>query len=176
MAKPRIKSGPRNWKFEMTKKTLTVRPLGEREAPELQKRGRGWAISDKRLDAIHEQARRNKMEPTAAQKLLHEKLIAANLGKFKLTRQQVIGSAIVDFACNPLKIAVSIDEGGDPALIARRDKSLEAVGVRLLRFAAGRVLEEPDAVVAEVLAAMKASYDERGRARRQHYQSRGERR
>ena len=78
MAKPRIKSGPRNWKFEMTKKTLTVRPLGEREAPELQKRGRGWAISDKRLDAIHEQARRNKMEPTAAQKLLHEKLIAAN--------------------------------------------------------------------------------------------------
>lgn len=55
----------------MTKKTLTVRPRDERsEAPKLQKRGRGWAISDKRLDAIHAQARRNKMEPTEAQKLL----------------------------------------------------------------------------------------------------------
>lgn len=157
-----------------TKKTLTVRPLEERtEAPALEKRGRGWAISEKRLDAIHEQARRNRMEPTPAQKLLGEKLTEANLGKYKLTRQQVIGSAIVDFACNPLRIAVSIDEGGDPLLIARRDKSLEAVGVKLIRFPAERVLEEPDAVVAEIVAAMKASYDERGRARRQHYQQRG---
>ena len=158
----------------MTKKTLTVRPLDERaEAPALEKRGRGWAISEKRLDAIHDQARRNRMEPTPAQKLLGEKLTEANLGKYKLARQQVIGSAIVDFACNPLRIAVSIDEGGDPLLTARRDKSLAAVGVKLLRFPAARVLEEPDAVVAEIVAAMKASYDERGRARKQHYQQRG---
>lgn len=158
----------------MTKKTLTVRPLSERtDAPALQKRGRGWAISDKRLDAIHDQARRNRMEPTEAQKLLGAKLTEANLGKFKLTRQQVIGSAILDFACNPLKVAVSIDEGGDPALIARRDKSLEAVGVKLLRFPAARVLDELDAVVAEIVAAMKLRYEERGRARKQHYQSRG---
>lgn len=153
----------------MTKKTLTVRPLDERtDAPALQKRGRGWAISDKRLDAIHDQARRNKMEPTEAQKVLGAKLIEANLGKFKLTRQQVIGSAIVDFACNPLKIAVSIDEGGDPVLTARRDESLEAVGVRLLRFAAADVLADPDAVTAQIVAAMKESYDARGAARRQH--------
>ncbi|MGB7654293.1 MAG: DUF559 domain-containing protein [Novosphingobium sp.] len=151
----------------MTKKTLTVRPLDERaDPPELEKRGRGWAISDQRLDKIHDQARRNRMEPTEAQRLLGEKLNEANLGKFKLTRQQVIGSAIVDFACNPLKVAVSIDEGGDPAVTARRDKSLEAVGVHLLRFAAERVLEDPDAVVAEVVAAMKARYNDRSRARK----------
>ena len=157
----------------MTKKTLTVRPLDERtDAPELEKRGRGWAISETRLDAIHDQARRNKREPTAAQVLLGEKLAEANLGKFKLTRQQVIGSAIVDFACNPLKVAVSIDEGGDPALIARRDKSLEAVGVHLLRFAAGRVLEDPDAVVAEIVAAMKARYGVRGGTRKPAYKPR----
>lgn len=151
----------------MTKKTLTVRPLDERaDAPALQKRGRGWSISGKRLDAIHDQARRNKMEPTEAQKVLGAALNAAELGKFKLTRQQVIGSAIVDFACNPLKIAVSIDEGGDPVLLTRRDKSLEAVGVRLLRFSAAEVLADPEAVVARIVAAMKASYEERGRARR----------
>ena len=161
----------------MTKKTLTVLPLDERDhAPELQKRGRGWAISESRLDSIHEQARQNRREPTPAQKLLGEKLNEANLGKYKLTRQQVIGSAILDFACNPLKVAVSIDEGGDPALIARRDKSLEAVGVHLLRFAAARVVEEPDAVAAEIVATMKARYEERGQARKQQYQTRGERR
>jgi len=158
----------------VTKKTLTVRPLDDREAPALQKRGRGWAISEKRLDAIHDQARRNRMEPTEAQKVLAAKLAEQELGKFKLTRQQVIGSAIVDFACNPLRIAVSIDEGGDPALVARRDKSLESVGVRVLRFPAESVLADADAVVAEILAAMKQSYDERGRARRQHYQTRGQ--
>ena len=161
----------------MTKKTLTVRPLDERtEAPALQKRGRGWAISGKRLDAIHDQARINRMEPTEAQKLLAAKLAEQELGKFKLTRQQVIGSAIVDFACNPLKIAVSIDEGGDPALTARRDQSLAAVGVKLLRFAAADVLANPDAVVTQIVAAMKASYGDRGRARRQHSQTRGEQR
>jgi very-short-patch-repair endonuclease len=157
----------------MTKKTLTVLPLSERtEVPALQKRGRGWAISDKRLDKIHDQARRNKMEPTEAQKLLGEKLNEANLGKFKLTRQQVIGSAIVDFACQPLKLAVVIDEGGDEAVTRRRDKSLEAVGIHLLRFAAAEVLETPDEVVTKIVAAMKAIYDERGRARRQHQQPR----
>ena len=161
----------------MTKKTLTVRPLDERtEAPAIQKKGRGWAISGKRLDAIHDQARINRMEPTEAQKLLAAKLAEQELGKFKLTRQQVIGSAIVDFACNPLKIAVSIDEGGDPALTARRDQSLAAVGVKLLRFAAADVLADPDAVVTQIVAAMKASYGDRGRARRQHPQTRGEQR
>lgn len=159
------------------KKTLTVRPPEERdEAPAIQKRGRGWSISKERLDAVHEQARIARLHPTEAQKALAAKLGEQELGKFKLTRQQVIGSAIVDFACNPLKIAVSIDEGGDPALTTRRDKSLEAVGVQVLRFAAADVLADPDAVVTRIVAAMKARYDERGRARKAHYQQRGTRR
>lgn len=160
----------------MTKKTLTIlAPEDRAEAPAIERRGRGWTISKARLDAIHEQARIAKLNPTEAQKALGAKLNEANLGKFKLTRQQVIGSAIVDFACNPLKIAVSIDEGGDPALIMRRDKSLEAVGVQVLRFAAADVLADPDAVAAQIVAAMKARYDERGRARRA-YATQGRRR
>jgi very-short-patch-repair endonuclease len=157
----------------MTKKTLTVLPLSERtEAPPLQKRGRGWNIAESRLDAIHDMARANKRAPTEAQKLLGEKLGEQALGKFKLHRQVVIGSAIVDFACQPLRLAVAIDEGGDEALSRRRDKSLEAVGVQLLRYPAAEVLADPDAVVAKILAAMKARYDERGRARSQHQQPR----
>jgi very-short-patch-repair endonuclease len=155
----------------VTKRTLTVLPLSERtEAPVLQKRGRGWNIAESRLDAIHDLARANKREPTPAQALLGEKLAAQELGKYKLHRQVVIGSAIVDFACQPLKLAVSIDEGGDPALTQRRDKSLEAVGVELLRFAAAEVLADPDAVVTTIVAAMKARYDQRGRSKPAHAQ------
>lgn len=149
------------------KKTLTVLPLSERtDAPALQKRGRGWNIAESRLDSIHEAAREAKRNPTPAHKLLGEGLAAANLGKYKLKRQQVIGSAIVDFACLPLKIAVSIDEGGDPVLISRRDFSLEAVGVQVLRFPAADVLADADAVVAQIVAAMKARYDARGARQR----------
>ena len=141
------------------KKTLTVRPLEERtEAPPLQKRGRGWNVADKRLDRVHEMARAMKREPTPAHALLAEKFAAQELGKYRLHRQVVIGSAIVDFACQPLKVAVSIDEGGDPAITARRDKSLEAVGIHLLRFPAADVLADPDAV-RSVLVDRAAAFD-----------------
>ena len=49
------------------KKTLTLRPVGERaEAPKIQKKGRGWAISGSRLDAIHDRARQLRREPDEA--------------------------------------------------------------------------------------------------------------
>ena len=43
----------------MTKKTLTLFDLSatSAEAPALKKKGRGWEISDSRLDALDEQAR-----------------------------------------------------------------------------------------------------------------------
>jgi very-short-patch-repair endonuclease len=151
------------------RKPLSIRPLSERtEAPVLQKRGRGWNIAESRLDAIHDMARAAKREPSPAQALLGQKLAAQELGKYKLHRQVVIGSAIVDFACQPLKVAVSIDEGGDPALVQRRDKSLEAVGIQVLRFTAAEVMADADAVVTAIVAAMKARWEERrarGRAR-----------
>ncbi len=152
------------------KKTLTVRPLDERtEAPALEKRGRGWNIAESRLDSIHDMARAQKREPTAAQALLGEKLAAQELGKYRLHRQAVIGSAILDFACQPLKLAVSIDEGGDPALTQRRDKSLEAVGILILRFPAADVMADPDAVVATIVAALKLRWhDQRTRAKPPH--------
>jgi len=153
----------------MTKKTLTVRPLEDRtEAPALQKRGRGWNIAEKRLDRVHEMARAAKREPTPAQAALAGKLSQQELGKYRLHRQVVIGSAIVDFACQPLKVAVSIDEGIDPLLTQRRDKSLEAVGIQVLRFTAAEVLADTDAVVTAIIAAMRARWEERrarGRAR-----------
>lgn len=144
------------------RKTLSVRPEAERaEAPKLQKRGRGWNIAESRLDTLHETAREMRRTPTAAQAALAEALVAANLGKYRLKRQTVIGSAIVDFACQPLKIAVQIDEeGANPELDRRRDRSLAEVGIKVLRFPAADVLADAQAVTAAIVAEMKARWQE----------------
>jgi very-short-patch-repair endonuclease len=149
------------------RKTLSVRPPEDRtDAPKLQKRGRGWNIAESRLDKLHETAREMRREPTEAQAKLHEALIAANLGKYRFKRQTVIGSAIVDFACQPLKVVVEIDEpDANPELDRRRDRSLEEVGMKVLRYPAADVLTDADSVAAAIVAEMKKSYDER-RARR----------
>lgn len=144
------------------RKTLSVRPESERtDAPAVQKRGRGWNIAESRLDSLHDTAREMRREPTEAQALLHEALTAANLGKYRLKRQTVIGSAIVDFACQPLKVAVEIDEpDANAELDRRRDRTLESIGVKVLRYPAADVIADVDAVVAGIVAEMKARWHE----------------
>jgi very-short-patch-repair endonuclease len=146
----------------VTKKTLTLRPVEERtDAPALQKKGRGWNIAESRLDTLHETAREQRRHPTEAQVQLGEALTAANLGKYRLRRQVVIGSAIVDFACQPLKVAVLIDEAGaNPELAHRRDRSLAEVGIKVLRVSAEAVLADAGAVVETIVAQMKAQWEE----------------
>jgi very-short-patch-repair endonuclease len=144
------------------RKTLSVRPESERtEAPAVQKRGRGWNIAESRLDTLHDTARELKRTPSPAHARLAEALVAANLGKYRLKRQTVIGSAIVDFACQPLRIAVAIDEeGGNAELDRRRDRTLETIGTKVLRYSADEVLADVDAVVAGIVAEMKARWHE----------------
>ena len=58
-----------------TRKTLALNPeaASAAEAPALKKKGRGWEISDKRLDALHEQARELRRHSTEAHKALAAK-------------------------------------------------------------------------------------------------------
>ena len=148
----------------MKKSTLFIRSGHDQaQTPLLQRKGRGWAISESRLDTLHDTARELRRNPTAAQAALAEAFVRAQLGRYRFHRHVVIGSAIVDFACHPLKVVVQIDDPakGDPAIDRRRDKSLEAVGMKVLRYPAAEVLADADAVAAQVFAEMKKSYDER---------------
>jgi very-short-patch-repair endonuclease len=149
------------------RKTLSVRPAEHRtDASRLQKRGRGWNIAESRLDTLHETAREMRRAPTEAHARLHEALTKAELGKYRFKRQTVIGSAIVDFACQPLKVVVQIDEPeANAELDRRRDASLAEVGMKVLRYSAAEVLADANAVAAAIFAEMKMSYDER-RARK----------
>lgn len=139
------------------RKTLQLRdPSDAAEAPALKKKGRGWEISDKRLDVLHEQAREMRRHSSEAHKALAERFAKADLGRYKFTRHAVVGSAIVDFNCHNLGMAIAIDEEGqDDALAKRRDKSLESVGIRVMRLKAADILENIDDVLARITAGMR---------------------
>ena len=144
--------------------------LGEAtDAPALKKRGRGWEISDKRLDNLHDQARHMRRHSSAAHKALATRFAKADLGRYKFTRHAVVGSAIVDFNCHNLGMAIAIDEeGADETLARRRDKSLESVGVRVMRIKAADILENIDEVLARITAGMRMRMADKKDAARAH--------
>ena len=152
------------------RKTLKIRvPSPDDAAPALKRRGRGWEISEKRLDVLHEQARELRRHSSEAHKALAERFAKADLGRYKFTRHAVVGSAIVDFNCHNLGMAIDIDEEGEDETIARRrDKSLEAVGVRVMRIKAADVLENIDEVLARITAGMRMRIADKKEAARAH--------
>ena len=78
------------------KKTLKLRdPSEQADAPVLKRKGRGWEISEKRLDVLHERARDMRRHSSEAHKALAARFAKADLGRYKFTRHAVIGSAIV---------------------------------------------------------------------------------
>jgi very-short-patch-repair endonuclease len=155
------------------KKTLQLRsPSEQAEAPTVKKRGRGWEISGKRLDALHDRARDMKRHSSEAHKVLAERFAKADLGQNAFTRYAVVGSAILDFNCHNLGMAVCIDEEGDnETLSQRRDKSLESIGIRVMRVKAADVLENIDDVLARITAGMRLRMADRKGAHRRHIAS-----
>lgn len=151
------------------RKTLNLRDTATAEAPELKKKGRGWEISEKRLDVLHEQAREMRRHPSEAHTALAERFSKADLGRYTFKRFAVVGSAIVDFNCHNLGMAIVInEEGADEKLARRRDKSLESVGIRVMHIKASDILEKMDAVLAQITAGMRSRIADKQDARRRH--------
>ena len=153
------------------RKTLNLRPPSEEKIdPEtLNKKGRGWKISDKRLDELHDRAREMKRFASPAHTALAEKFATANLGRYTFKRFAVVGSAIVDFNCHNLGMAIMIEEEGeDETLSKRRDKSLEAVGIRVMRIKAAHILENMDGVLERITLGMRMRIDDKKEAFRAH--------
>ncbi|MEO0690158.1 MAG: DUF559 domain-containing protein [Pseudomonadota bacterium] len=152
------------------RKTLGLKDTTDSE-PALNKKGRGWKISDKRLDELHDRAREMRRFASPANKALAAKFAGADLGRYTFKRFAVVGSAIVDFNCHNLGMAIMIDEeDADEALSKRRDKSLEAVGIRVMRIKATDILENMDGVLQRITAGMRMRIDDKRQARRDHFQ------
>ncbi|MBS0255632.1 MAG: DUF559 domain-containing protein, partial [Proteobacteria bacterium] len=142
----------------------------------VRKKGRGWEVSEKRRDALHERAREMRRNPTPAQDALAGALGAVETGGYKFQRQAVIGSAIVDFACKPLMLVVELDGDEDAAFAAPRDRSLVEVGYRVERLSAAAVLADPEAAAARVSVTMRERYYERRERMKQQRPTRPQRR
>lgn len=150
--------------------TLGLREPSSDAEPSLNKKGRGWKISEKRLDELHDRAREMRRFASPANKALAAKFAGADLGRYTFKRFAVVGSAIVDFNCHNLGMAIMIDEeGADEALSKRRDKSLEAVGIRVMRIKASDILENMDAVLQRITAGMRIRIADKKEARRAHF-------
>ncbi|MEM7779688.1 MAG: DUF559 domain-containing protein [Pseudomonadota bacterium] len=152
------------------RKTLGLKDTSDSE-PTLNKKGRGWKISEKRLDELHDRAREMRRFASPANKALAKRFADADLGRYTFKRFAVVGSAIVDFNCHNLGMAIMIDEeGADEALSKRRDKSLEAVGIRVMRIKAKDILDNIDPVLQRITAGMRMRIDDKRQSRREHYE------
>ena len=99
--------------------------------------------------------RRLRRDATPAERRLWLMLRAKRLEGAKFRRQHGVGRYVVDFYRAGAKLAVELDGAvhADPqraAYDAERQRHLESLGVRVLRFENREVLETPD-VVAEAI-------------------------
>lgn len=100
---------------------------------------------DHRLKDI---ARKLRKESTLSEILLWQRLKNKQIKGYIFLRQKPILTYIVDFYCPTLKLAIEID-GASHELKEikdeRRQKELEKVGVRFIRFTGSDVKKDPDA-------------------------------
>ena len=154
---------------ERPKLTLTVGSPAEEEAGGATDRTRAWNVSAARAEKLKEQARDMRRNPSPAEALLWDRLKDKQCGGFSFTRQVVMGSAIVDFACRSRWLVVETG-GGSEAEATRNalsDRKLTEVGVRVLRFADEDVLEDTDRVIDAILAELQKPFDRPRPANRQ---------
>jgi len=121
-----------------------------------------FALTGARYEKLKERARDQRRNPTPAQAALWVQLSGSKLGGVKFTRQFVLGSALVDFACPSRWIAVLISpEGANAEVDALQDKKLTDVGVRVLRFAEADVLEDISSVLKAISDEVNRPFDKR---------------
>ncbi len=93
---------------------------------------------------------------TTAERTVWSRLRSSRLSRYKFRRQTSIGTYIVDFYCAKKKLIIEID--GDVHAFSTqechdicRQKHLELLGFRVLRFTNGEVRDSMTAVLERIL-------------------------
>lgn len=95
-------------------------------------------------------------EMTGAEKVLWRRLRGNQVGGLHFRRQQIIQGFIVDFYCDSAALAIEVD--GDIHLSTQeydrdRDRSIEGLGIRVLRFSNEQVQRDIEAVLISITTA-----------------------
>ena len=157
---------------ERSKLTLTAKASAdEGGTPSAADITRAWNVSPARADKLKELARDMRRNPSEAEVALWERLKDKRCGGFSFTRQVVMGSTIVDFACRTRWLVV--ETGGsseaDVTLGELSDRKLTEVGVRVLRFADEEILADLDTVVSRIAEELQKPFEKPGGSARRSY-------
>ncbi len=106
---------------------------------------------------LKEVARKLRKNMTLSEALLWNKLKRKQMLGYDFDRQRPINRYVVDFYCKTLFLAIEIDGeshnlDGRDLKDARRQRRLESLGVRFLRFQSREVVEDMDSVLLRIEA------------------------
>lgn len=126
-----------------------------------------WNVSEARKDKLHDRARYNRRNPSEAEERVWSILKDKGVG-FAFTRQVVMGSSLVDFACKSRWLVVEItgESEADRAIAELSDRKLAQVGVRVLRFTEEQAMGDLEPVRAAILEELHKPFDKPRRAGR----------
>ena len=116
--------------------------------------GRGeWQPSAKEWEILKPLARQMRMNPTAAENRMWQRIRRRQVRGAKFRRQSAIDRYIVDFCCPSLRLVIEIDgpiHEQTQEQDAIRQTILESLGFRVLRFTNCDVLNDIETVAAEI--------------------------
>ena len=99
--------------------------------------------------SLTQMANQNRKNPTEAEKKIWNDYLSRDKTGFRFLRQKPIHRFIVDFYCVKLSLAIEIDGDSHDKKKERdkeRDKFMEQIGIRTIRFSSDQVLNNPDYV------------------------------
>lgn len=105
--------------------------------------------------SIFKNAFRLRQNETEAERILWERLRKKQVLGLRFRRQHPISKFVLDFYCHKVKLAIEVDGGyhlkpEQQRADQLRTEELEAIGVKIIRFENTQVLQETDAVVADI--------------------------
>ena len=111
------------------------------------------------MDTKHDFARQLRHQLTPQERRLWYRLRDRRFARYKFRRQHPVGSYILDFACCTARLAVELDGGQHDERAgydARRTAWLGLQGWRVLRFWNNEVMENEEAVLENILEALRS--------------------
>ena len=105
-------------------------------------------------NVLRQHARENRRNSTKSEQIMWRLLRGHQLCSLKFRRQHLIEPFVVDFACIPQKLIIEIDGGYHDQVVPAdlsRQKFLESLGWRVLRFASDDVEQNAEAVITAIV-------------------------
>ena len=126
------------------------------DLPEKEEKEHSWAHTNT-PKAIYQKtkplAREMRSNPTPAENHLWQRLRKEQVLGFKFRRQYTIDRFIVDFYCTEARLVIEVDGGihdEQQEADQLRTEFLESLGLRVLRFTNGEVLQQTDGVIERI--------------------------